>query len=92
VLFTYVHAQVLDQPQAFAGTERLFATLSAAGECWTFGLNPASLHSFLTQRGLVLEADVGASEYRARYFGRPADRMRGYEFYRIAVARVPGQC
>ena len=92
VLFTYVHSQVLDEPQAFHGTERLIATLNAAGERWTFGLNPSSLHSFLAQRRLLLEADVGASEYRARYFGRAADRMRGYEFYRIAVARVPGHC
>jgi methyltransferase (TIGR00027 family) len=45
--------------------------------------------SFLAQRGLVLSWDVGASDYRALYFGRAAMRMRGYEFYRIAVARVP---
>lgn len=89
VLFTYIHSRVLDEPQAFEGTERLFATLGAANECWTFGLDPSCLPSFLAQRGLRLEADVGASEYRARYFGRAADRMRGYEFYRIAVARVP---
>jgi methyltransferase (TIGR00027 family) len=89
VLFTYVHSRVLDEPQAFDGTDRLFATLSAADERWTFGLDPSSLRSFLAQRGLLLEADVGASDYRARYFGRTADRMRGYEFYRIAVARVP---
>lgn len=89
VLFTYVHSRVLDEPAAFDGTERLFATLAAANERWTFGLDPSSLSSFLAQRGLVLEADVGASDYRARYFGRRADHMRGYEFYRIAVARVP---
>ena len=89
VLFTYVHSRVLVEPQAFDGTQRLFATLTAAGERWTFGLDPSGLHGFLAQRGLLLETDVGASEYRARYFGRMADRMRGYEFYRIAVARVP---
>ena len=41
------------------------------------------------QRGLVLSEDVGASDYRALHFGAAAMRMRGYEFYRIAVARVP---
>ena len=40
VVFTYVHRQVLDAPQAFYGTEKLFTTLSAAGERWTFGLDP----------------------------------------------------
>lgn len=89
MVFTYVHRQVLDAPQAFHGTEKLFATLRAAGEGWTFGLDPSRLSSFLAQRGLVLSEDVGASDYRALYFGSAAMRMRGYEFYRIAVARVP---
>ena len=90
VLFTYVHRRVLDTPQAFEGTEKLFTTLAAAGERWTFGLEPSELSGFLAQRGLVLEEDVGASDYRARYFGQAAVRMFGYEFYRIAVARVVG--
>ena len=47
VLFTYVDRQVLDAPQAFHGTEKLFATLRAAGERWTFGLDPSCLSSFL---------------------------------------------
>lgn len=64
--------------------------LDAAGECWTFGLNPVKLHAFLAERGLLLAEDVGATEYRGRYFGRTGARMRGYEFYRIAVANVPG--
>jgi hypothetical protein len=38
---------------------------------------------------LALSEDVGASDYRLLYLGRAAMRMRGYEFYRIAVARVP---
>lgn len=41
------------------------------------------------KRGLRLDEDVGASDYRGRYFGRSAARMRGYEFYRIAIAQVP---
>ena len=89
VLFTYIHQQIFDAPQAFGDTERLFATLGAAGERWTFGLDPSDLSGFLEQRGLTLVQDVGASDYRARYFGPSASRMRGYEFYRIAVACVP---
>jgi methyltransferase (TIGR00027 family) len=90
VLFTYVHRRVLDAPAAFVGTERLFATLRAAGEEWTFGLDPEELADFVAARGLVLETDVGATEYRARAYGPAAARMQGYEFYRIAVCRVPG--
>jgi methyltransferase (TIGR00027 family) len=88
VLFTYVHRLVLENPQAFWGTTKLFATLGAAGERWTFGFDPAALPDFLERRGLVLAEDLGAADYRARYFGAAAARMRGYEFYRLAVARV----
>jgi methyltransferase (TIGR00027 family) len=89
VLFTYVHRQVLDSPEAFEGTKKLFATLSAAGERWTFGLDPSNLRAFLAERRLMLDEDVRASECRTRYFGLSASDMRGYEFYRIAVARIP---
>jgi O-methyltransferase involved in polyketide biosynthesis len=90
VLFTYVHRRVIDTPQAFEGTEKLFTTLAAASERWTFGLEPSELARFLAQRGLVLEEDVGATDYRARHFGQAATRMSDYEFYRIAVAQVAG--
>ena len=89
LLFTYVHRAVLDDPGAFAGTEKLFATLKAAGEQWTFGLDPANLASFLDHRGLELEQDIGSAEYRARYLPQVSRIMRGYEFYRIVIARVP---
>jgi methyltransferase (TIGR00027 family) len=88
VLFTYVHAAVLRDPRAFHGTEVLFATLSAAGEKWTFGLDPADAPRFVAARGLLLERDLGAAEYRALCYGAAAGRMRGYEFYHIAVCRV----
>ena len=89
LLFTYVERAVLENPQSFFGTEKLFATLEAAGEKWTWGIEPSVLLEFLAQRGLALEQDVGAAEYRYLYWKERACRMRGYEFYRIAVARVP---
>jgi methyltransferase (TIGR00027 family) len=88
VIFTYVDRAVLDDPASFPGTERLRAALAAAGERWTFGLDPGEVPAFLGARGLVLERDVGAAEYRRLYWGAAAARMLGYEFYRIAVARV----
>jgi methyltransferase (TIGR00027 family) len=88
VLFTYVHQRVLDDPSTFPGTDVLFATLRAAGERWTFGFDPAGLPGYLRERGLALDEDVGAADYRARCYGRAASAMRGYEFYRIAVTHV----
>ena len=89
LVFTYVHRAVLETPEAFAGTDALFATLREAGETWHFGLHPEEAADYLRQRGLALTDDVPASEYRARYHGAAAAGMRGYEFYRIATARVP---
>jgi methyltransferase (TIGR00027 family) len=88
VIFTYIHQAVLDAPQQFAGTSEIFAALQEAGEKWTFGLLPEQVPSYLQERGLTLEEDIGAADYRARYYGEAARDMHGYEFYRIAVAHV----
>jgi methyltransferase (TIGR00027 family) len=88
LLFTYVHRDVLTRPSAFVGTERLFASLEKVGEKLTFGIEPRQLPEFLAQRDLSLESDVGAAEYRERYFHEAARKMRGHEFYRVALARV----
>jgi len=89
LIFTYVHRRVLDDPAPFFGTAGVFERLAAAGERWTFGLDPAELDAYLRERGLALVEDVGASDYRAACYGPESAAMRGYEFYRIARARVP---
>jgi methyltransferase (TIGR00027 family) len=88
VAFTYVDRHVLDTPEVFYGTRKLFATLRNANERWTFGWEPSHLFAYVASRGLVLDENLGAAEYRSRCFGRAAAHMRGYEFYRIAVAHV----
>ena len=88
VLFTYIHRDVLTRPGTFVGTDRLFASLAKAGEQLTFGLEPSELPEFLSKRGLSLESDVGTAEYRRRSFKDAARKMRGHEFYRVALGRV----
>jgi methyltransferase (TIGR00027 family) len=88
LLFTYIHPDVLERPSVFVGTKRLFAALERFGERFTFGIDPGALRDFLARRGLSLVSDVGAAEYRERYFGEAARKMRGHEFYRVAIARV----
>lgn len=90
LLFTYVHRDILTRPGAFAGTKNLFASLDKAGERFTFGMEPSHVPQYLAERGLSLEHDVGATEYRERYFGADARHIRGHEFYRVALARVSG--
>jgi len=88
LLFTYVHRDVLTNPSAFHGTAKLFESLEKFGEKWTFGIEPSRLRAFLAERNLILESDLGAAEYRELFFDKAAGKMRGYEFYRIAMARV----
>jgi methyltransferase (TIGR00027 family) len=88
VLFTYVHSDVLENPDAYVGVRRLHATLEKVGEQLTFGMDPHDMKAYLAERGLELEWDHGATEYRAQYFGERAAAMVGHEFYRVAMARV----
>jgi methyltransferase (TIGR00027 family) len=88
LVFTYIHQRVLDTPESFEGTSSVLAALQAAGERWTFGMEPSMLREYLAERNLLLRSDLGAAEYRALYFGAAAAGMRGYEFYRVAVADV----
>lgn len=88
LLFTYVHRDILTRPSAFVGTKNLFASLEKAGERFTFAMEPSHVPQYLAERGLSLEHDVGAAEYRDRYFGAQARRMHGHEFYRVALARI----
>jgi methyltransferase (TIGR00027 family) len=88
LIFTYVHRDILTNPGAFVGTDRLFASLAKAGEKLTFGLDPKTLPEFLADRGLCLERDIGAAEYRELYLKDAARTIRGHEFYRVALARI----
>lgn len=81
---------MLDDPQAFEGTRRLFRTLRRECEPWTFGLDPAEAPGYLAVRGLELIEDLSAVDYRSRYLRGRGREMRGYEFYRIALARTQG--
>jgi methyltransferase (TIGR00027 family) len=90
LIFTYIHRDVLEKPGSFFGTERLFASLAAVGERFTFGFDPGALPAYLRERGLSLERDLGAAEYRRLYLGAAAEKIRGYEFYHVVLARTTG--
>ena len=90
LVFTYVDRQVLDHPERYAGADRLHSTLRRAGEELTFGMAPSAMGPYLADVGLCREWDLGAADYRALAYGEEAARrMRGHEFYRVALARVP---
>jgi methyltransferase (TIGR00027 family) len=88
LVFTYVHAGMLDGAVPFKAATRLLRGYARLGEPWTFGLRPEEVSGFLKQRGLCLERDLSATEYRQLYYGNLAARLIGYEFYHVAVASV----
>jgi methyltransferase (TIGR00027 family) len=89
IFFTYIHRDVVDDPLSFDGARKSASVVERAGERWTFGINPVELRAYLAERGLDLIEDVGSLEYRARYMRPSGLHMKGYEFYRVALAQVP---
>jgi methyltransferase (TIGR00027 family) len=88
--FTYVHRGAIDGSASFPDAARIINNVAKLGEPWTFGFVPEELSSYLHNRGLQLDRDDDARQYRREYFGRAAESMNGYDFYHVAVVRVPG--
>jgi methyltransferase (TIGR00027 family) len=87
-IFTYIDRDVLDHPARYAGSAHLLASLSRADERLTFGLEPEAVGAYLEARGLHLQRDLGATDYRRLYYGPRAERIVGHEFYRVATAAI----
>jgi methyltransferase (TIGR00027 family) len=87
LLFTHVDCAVLDKPERFFGARKLIERLRSYGEPWTFGLDPGEVRSYLATRRFELLKDVSVSDVWKRA-GRSSLESRGYEFYRLAAARV----
>jgi len=87
LLFTYIERGVLDHPGRFYGAERLLARVASYGEPWTFGLDPSEAAEYLAARGFRLVKDVSVAEVWQQA-GRPAQEIHGYQFYRVASARL----
>jgi methyltransferase (TIGR00027 family) len=90
LVFTYVDEAVLRNPATFAGGREIQQTIAKIEEPWTFGIRPDSAAEFLRGCGLSLDSDLSASEYRKPYY-HPGALIRGYEFYHVATAHVPGK-
>jgi methyltransferase (TIGR00027 family) len=87
IVFTYVHKEILEEIKD-PSHQSLSQTLNRAGEPWTFGFYPEELPQYLGDRSLKLIEDIGSVAYRARYMGAAPGVLKGYEFYRVAVAEV----
>jgi len=88
IIFTYVIREVLENPACFHGARSIIRLLKKIKEPWNMGLDPATLPQFLAKYNMELLYDEGAEDFRRLYFGEKALQMRGYEFYRVAMAVV----
>jgi methyltransferase (TIGR00027 family) len=91
IIFTYVHAGLLDGSVRFKAGSRLLRGYAGLGEPWIFGLFPGQVAQFLSDPSLSLSTDWSANKYRELYYGRPAHHMAGYEFYHTVLATVPSR-
>lgn len=88
VLITYVHKHTIDSLAEDRSIRRIYRLLQRIGEPWTFGMIPEELPQYLEARGLELVEDVNSIEFRKRYMNPRGPHMKGYQFYRAALAQV----
>jgi methyltransferase (TIGR00027 family) len=86
--FTYIHRGLLDGTVSFGDMGRVPVTLQKSGESWRFGLYPEKLRGYLHDRGFSLIQDSGSVEYRSLYLENTKRNLRGFEFYRVALAEA----
>ena len=88
LVFTYIHNGLLDGSVDFEKSRIPLKRVTVAGEPWIYGLNPAILPAYLKSRGFSLIEDLGADDYRTRYWGGAGAKIHGFSFYRAALAEV----
>ncbi len=88
IIFTYINKRILDDPGSFPYTDKYHSILENNEEKWTFGFDPEKLPDYLNKFDLTLIEDIGAVEYRKQYMSERMNLLKGYEFYRVAIAEV----
>lgn len=88
IIFTYVDEKVLTNPELFTGAENVTKLLQNNDEFWNFGIDPAKITEFLAGYNIKLKYDADANTYRRICFKERAAKMKGYEYYRVAMGIV----
>ncbi|SFD05477.1 methyltransferase, TIGR00027 family [Chitinophaga sp. CF118] len=88
IIFTYVDEKVLSEPELFTGAANVAKLLKNNNEFLNFGIDPAKINDFLAGYNMKLIYDDNATVYRETCFGPQAAKMKGYEYYRVALAVV----
>jgi len=88
LVFTYVEERILEGSGLTAVDEAILEMVERQGNPWVTGFDPGQIGPFLAARGLDVQVDVGAEDYRRRYL-EPIDReMRLFEGEHAVVATI----
>lgn len=67
VVFDYFYREALRNPERFPDGQRYLAYLAKLGEPLTFGLDPADVAGFLTERGFTVEGNAVPEDLAAQH-------------------------
>lgn len=88
IIFTYVDEEMRRHPEKFIGAASVTKLLQRHNEFWNFGIETDTIREFLASYNMELLHNLDTNEFRRMYYGKKASKMKGYEFYRVAMARV----
>jgi len=77
IVFDYIYASVLRRENLHYGEQEIFATVSQAGEGWTFGLEDGEVESFLNARGFGMVAHYTPAEVEKLYLTNEDGTLHG---------------
>jgi len=88
IVFTYVRRRLIDGTDCPEWFLRFQSFARRVGSPLVFGLEPAELWQYLSDRGLKLIDDVGTAEYQERYLVPLGREISVFEGERVAFSEV----
>lgn len=86
--FVYLDSGSVSAHVSSSGSQKPRCAVPRLGEPTHSGIEKRALPALLAGAGLVLDVDVGLSEYARRALGEAPSDLRGYSCWRLALAHV----
>jgi hypothetical protein len=86
--FVYLDSGSISAHVSSSGSQKPRCAVPRLGEPMHVGVEKRALPALLAGAGLVLDADIGLSEYVRRALGEAASDLRGNSGWRLALAHV----